>query len=122
MEFGHTKSEEKAIQQARVRRIMKSLQSVWTSIRRRGREEYLLLSGDERRQLLLSLFEHYQNNIVYKGLPHLLFLLLLMNSVLLLVNTPVGFACLVGIVALAGSALSSWYSVESAGRILISLL
>src|SRR5689334_4263639 len=86
LESGHTKSEEKALQQARVRRIMKSLQSVWTSIRRRGRAEYLLLSEPERRQLLLSLFEQYQNEIAYKAMLPLLLLSVIACIVLVAFN------------------------------------
>lgn len=121
MESGHTKFEEKVIQQERVRRIMKSLQSVWTSIRRRGREEFLLLSGDERRQLLLSLLNQYQNEIDYKTLPFMLLPCSILSAVLLIVNPLLGFPCLAALLILTGSSLKSWHKLEMAGNNLLAL-
>jgi hypothetical protein len=117
---GHTKLEERAFQQARVRRIMKSLQSIWRSIRRRGREEFRLLSEDERRQLLLTLFQQYQRKIIFKALPGLLLLSCIASGVLLFLS-PLGLPCLLLTFVLAGGSCFSWHDVQAAGANLLAL-
>jgi hypothetical protein len=117
---GHTKLEERAFQQARVRRILKSLRSLWSSMRRRGREEFRLLSEDERRQLLLTLFQQYQRKIAFKALPSLLLLSCIASGVLLFLS-PIGLPCLLLALVLAGVSCFSWHNFQAAGANLLAL-